>query len=123
MQAMMSERCEACGGMLEYRREDRAQGRFCQHCDWSVATTFFSALELDNTSYHVRVRGGDPHNGLHVAAVAKVSGQGFAAVRHLLHDTDPLVFTGKAPEVIKVRDMLRAAGLQWDILPPFPHTN
>lgn len=115
------DRCEACGCSLDYRREDRAQGRFCQRCDWSVATTFFSAIDIDETRYDIRLRGGDPYNGLHVAAVAKVSGQGFAAVRHLLHDNDPLVFSGKATDVVKARALLAAAGLQWEILPPFPH--
>jgi hypothetical protein len=122
---VMTDRCEACGAILglEFRRAERSEGLFCGRCDWSVATNFFSAVDVDETEYKVHVSGGDPHNGLHVAAIAKVSGQGFAAARHLLHDTDPVVFTGRALDVLKVREALKEAGLQMRTAPPFPHTD
>jgi hypothetical protein len=118
---MASERCEKCGGELEYRREGSVQGLYCKQCGWQVVTTYIPEIEVDETDYEVRARGGDFHNEAHVKAVADVSGRNFLGARKLLQESEPLVFRGKAPGVARVREVLGAAGIAYRIAPPFPY--
>ena len=117
---MASERCEKCGGEVEFRQEGSVQGLFCKSCDWSVVTTYIPAIQLDETDYEVRVKGGDFRNEAHVKAVAEVSGRNFLGARKLLQESEPLVYKGKAPEVARAQEVLAAAGVAIQILPPFP---
>ncbi len=110
-------------GELEARQEGHIQGWYCKNCGWIVATTYFPAIELDETDYEVRATGGDFHNEAHIKAVAEVSGRNFLGARKLLQEKEPLVYRGKAPEVVRAQDILTAAGVGVQILPPFPHSH
>src|SRR5688572_6974711 len=119
---MASERCEKCGGEMEYRQEGSVQGLFCKNCDWYLVTTHIPPIQLDETDYEVHATGGDFKNPAHVKAVAEASGRNFLDSRRLLQESEPLVYRGKAPEVARVHDVLIAAGVGVRILPPFPHS-
>lgn len=120
--AMTAERCTQCGSDMEARREGSTQGLFCKNCDWAVVTTYIPALLLDETIYEVRATGGDFHKNAHVKAVAEVSGRNFLGARKLLQEREPLVYTGKAPEVARAEAVLTAADIGIQITPPFPHS-
>jgi hypothetical protein len=120
---MASERCEKCGGEMEFRQEGSVQGLFCKNCDWYLVTTHIPAIQLDETDYEVRATGGDFHNEAHVKAVAEVSGRNFLGARKLLQESEPLVYRGKAPEVARAHGVLTTAGVGVQILPPFPHSH
>jgi hypothetical protein len=117
---MRPERCEKCGGELEFRVEGSVEGFFCKSCDWAVVTTHIPQIQLDETPYEVRVTNGDYHDERHVKAVAEASGVNFLAARNLLKETSPLVFKGEATQVAKIRRALETVGLTPDIRPPFP---
>lgn len=113
--------CPQCGGQTELRREGSTQGLFCTKCDWSVVTTVLPDIFRDTSSYEVRVISGDFKNDRQLKAVAQVTGGNFLASRKLLQQAGNfLVFTGAAPDVVAVRDVLSAAGLELTIEPPFP---
>lgn len=118
---MASEHCERCGLAMEFRREGSVQGLFCKQCGWSLVTTYIAAVRLDETDYQVHACGGDCRNQSHIKAVAELSGRNFLGARQLLEQHAPVVFKGKAPDVCRARDVLVAAGLSYQILPPFPH--
>jgi large subunit ribosomal protein L7/L12 len=118
-----SEHCEECGRELEPAREGSVQGLLCKNCGWAVITSYIPAIELDETDYEVRARGGDYRNESHVRAVSELSGCNFLNARKLLQQHEPVVFTGKAPGVLRARNVLSAAGLDYQILPPFSHTD
>ena len=120
---MASEHCENCGGEMEFRREGSVQGLVCQQCGWSLVTTYIPAIQLDETDYEVRACGGDYRNETHVKAVSELSSHNFLGARKLLQQHDPVVFKGKAADVVRARNMLVAAGLSYQILPPFPYTD
>lgn len=111
--------CEKCGSLMELRHEGSTQGLYCTRCGWSVVTTHISEVRLDTTEYEVRIRDGNYRNEQHVKAVAHVSGVNFLAARKLLQDTQPIVFSGKAVDVVRVREILVAAGMACVISPEF----
>jgi hypothetical protein len=115
-------RCDACGGELEFRREGSVQGYYCKNCGWSVVTTYIPEVELDETIYQVRVSGADYHNEAQVRAVASAAGTNFIEARRLLKDDPhPLIFEGRANQVVKARAALVAVGLRFAISPQFNH--
>lgn len=111
--------CEKCGSLMVARQEGSAQGLYCTGCDWSVVTTHIPEIRLDATEYEVRVCRGDYRNEQHVKAVSNTSGMNFLASRKLLQDTQPIVFKGEAVKVVRVREILVAAGLVCIISPEF----
>jgi hypothetical protein len=108
---------------MELRQEGSVQGLFCKSCGGYLVTTHIPAIQLDETDYEVRATGADFHNEAHVKAVADVSGRNFLGARRLLQEKEPLVCRGKAPEVARAQDVLSAAGVGVQILPPFPHSH
>lgn len=118
---MQPNTCEACGQKVEFRREGSTQGLFCTNCDWALVTTYIPQIELDETLYSVRISGTDLHDKNHIRAVSAVTGLNFIAARKLLQQDRPLVFEGKAPKVLEVRDTLASAGLSYLITPRFDY--
>ena len=103
------------------RREGSTQGVFCTKCDWSVVTTVLPDILRDTSCYEVKVTSGDFKSDRQLKAVAQVTGGNLLAARKLLQQSGHfVVFTGAAPAVAAVRDVLTAAGLGLAIEPPFP---
>ena len=99
--------------------EGSTQGMMCPSCNWSVVTTRIPEIQLDFTSYEVRISGGDYHNEKHVKALAKIANINFLAARKLLQEEQPLVYAGKASDIVKIREALIVDGLQCAITPDF----
>jgi hypothetical protein len=116
---MQPTNCEACGGDIEFRREDSVQGLYCKICDSAVVTTYIPRIDIDETIYRVRVLDADFHNEDHVRIVSAISGLKFLAARRLLQQEKPLMLEGKAPNVLQARDKLVNAGLRTEISPEF----
>lgn len=118
---MEPNKCEVCGGELEYRREGSTQGYFCKNCDWAVVTTYIPEIEMDDTCYEIRVANADYENASHIKAVSAVSGLNFLATRKLLQTRAPVVFRGMATEAVRVRAALAKEGLNCSFSPEFPY--
>ena len=118
---MRAEKCEACGGEVEFRREESVQGYYCKRCDWAVVTTYIPPIELDETKYQVRITGANYQDEKQVKVVSSASGLNFLQSRKLLQQENPVVFEGVASKVLKVRDALVGAGLHCNISPPFSY--
>lgn len=112
--------CEKCGSQMEAFREGRTQGLRCSQCDWSVVTTYTPPIQLDRTTYEVRIERGDYRDAGQVKAAAHVIGVNFLSARDLLKSSQPVVFSGDAQHVMQVRDSLLAAGVVVAIQPEFP---
>jgi hypothetical protein len=113
--------CPKCGGALEVRRDASTQGLFCTKCDWSAVTTYLPEILRDTTTYEVMVKSGDFKNGRHLKAISQIADVNLLAARKLLQGPgDFVVFTGLAHKVKSVRDLLAAAGLEFETRPSFP---
>ncbi len=111
--------CPECGGLTQVLREGLTLGLSCTRCTWSVVSTCIPEIQLDYTSYEVRVGGGDYRNRPQIKLVADISGVNFLEARKLLQQTEPLIFSGRAVDVVPVREALNRAGLVCTITPEF----
>jgi hypothetical protein len=118
---MQNQKCEQCGGELEFRTKGSVQGYFCKTCDWALVTTFIPDIQLDETIYKVTIADGDYRNKSQIKAVAEISNINFLSAQKLLRQRNVMIFQGEAPRVLKVRDTLNAVSLTYDIQPPFPY--
>jgi hypothetical protein len=113
--------CPKCGGSIEVRLDRSTQGMFCTNCDWAAVTSHLPEILHDSTRYEVRVTGGDFKNEQHLKKVAQLMGINFLEARKLLQGQRAfVVFAGPAHMAQAVRGTLSAAGLAFEIEPPFP---
>lgn len=110
--------CNSCGGELSLLREGRSDGLRCSCCGWSMVTTRFSDVEVDNQEYKVFCVG-DYRDLAHVRAVSKVMGCNFLMSREILRGESSLVFSGPAVEVVRVKRRLASVGVECVIKPDF----
>ena len=113
--------CENCGGQIEVRREGSTQGLFCTRCDWSLVTTYLPEIVSDETLYELSVTSGDYNSEQHIKTVAQLKDINFLAARKLLQtQLSFVVLTGKASQLMSIKEALQLAGLSYEIQPPFP---
>lgn len=112
-------RCPQCASPTEQIREGRVSGTRCPKCGWSVVTTETDAIDRDATLYEVRIIHSDYHNEAQVKTVARMLGVNFLQARRLLHEKDPLVFQGRAREVLRIKADMEKMHIPYSILPSF----
>ncbi len=76
-------------------------------------------IERDETIYSVYTIEANYQNAEQIKAVSSVSGMNYLDARKLLQQIKPLIFEGKAINIIKVKDILDSAGLKYEIIPEF----
>ena len=118
-EAAMNLRCPECGASTEAIKEGRTVGTRCTNCGWSVVTTHIPQIEQDTTVYAVRVMSVDPHDKQQVMLIAQLTNCNFLHARKLMQKTEPIVFRGRAPQVLAVKQSLIRANLAVAIEPEF----
>ncbi|WP_259758238.1 hypothetical protein [Pseudomonas sp. GCEP-101] len=111
-------KCESCGSILEPLRSGSSQGLICKKCGWSIVTTNISPIYLDERIYKITCRG-DYRDKSHVMAVAKITSSNLLSSREMLKKGDFLIFSGQAPDIIRVIDILKRASIEYSIDPYF----
>lgn len=115
----MNVNCPECGASTEVIREGRTVGTRCTRCNWSVVTTYIPPIEQDATVYSVRITSGDPHDRQQLMLIAQLAGCNFLQARKLMQEKEPIVFQGRASQVLAVKQSLRSANLTIAIEPDF----
>lgn len=110
--------CDSCGGELSLLSEGRCEGLRCSCCGWSLVTTRFPDIEVDDQEYKVFCSG-DYSDLAHVRAVSEVVSCNFLMSREVLRDESYLVFSGPAVEVVRVKRRLESVGVECVIKPDF----
>lgn len=113
----MFDKCEKCGGDVEYRQIDSVQGLFCKSCDWSLVTT--CVPELDEKIYCIYVLGANYRDSKHISAISSACSKNYLDVRKLLQQEKPKVLEGNASQILKAKLILESAGLKYEIIPEF----
>lgn len=103
------DKCEKCGGDIEYRQTDSVQGWFCKNCDWSIVAT--CVPELDEDTYCIYVLGVNYMDSKHISAISRACGKNYLALSRLLQQEKPKVLEGDASQILKAKSILESAGL------------
>lgn len=119
---LMQISCPRCGGELEEINEGFTCGGTCKNCDWSVVSTYIPEVLADTTQFEIRLMNGNHRDLRHLKAVAYFTGVNFLEARQLLQGPPGFaVCSGRASEILKVVEKLNLAGLNYEIVPPFPY--
>lgn len=110
--------CERCGEKLEVFRQASTQGLRCPNCDWSALTTQIPGVQVDETVYEVRCSG-NYKNESHIRVVSEITSLNFLMSRKALQEGVFIVFSGRAREALRVRNVLSSVGLTYRVSPEF----
>ena len=111
--------CEKCGAEVEFRQENSIQGLFCKNCGWIVFTTYIPEIYSDSNKYVVYITNPNFNDRNQISIISKISWLSYLEVRKLLQEDKPLIFSGRAPEVLKIKEKLDMEGISFEIYPKF----
>ena len=102
---------ERCGAGVTYT---------CPKCGWSVASTEFYSIDLDNTQYKIRLAEGTPVSKESLSLVSHMTGKNFIESKEIIENCK-VIFVGKAREIVKQKEYLTEQGVAFVIEPDFPY--
>ena len=113
-------RCEKCDSEMNYFQENQTCGWTCPQCGNSIATTYVSDLQLDETLYTLTLKPTDSASASDLKMLSKLSGLSILEARRLAFNGGTIT-TGKAKLVKEYRDKIELTGLKYDISPEFKY--
>ncbi|RED49752.1 hypothetical protein [Aestuariispira insulae] len=113
--------CSTCGTITQYRIEGRIQGQYCEICSaWQVVTTYFSALELDQTLYRLKIMVEHRLKPEQLKALSAMLNLNYLEIRRAIDQQKPLTLSGKAKDIGETIKTLTSVNLAFECQPPFP---
>lgn len=112
--------CEKCGSEMQNFREDHTCGTICPNCGWSCVTSYFSAIELDQTLYTIHIQKTPAPSLTMIRCVAKLIACNFITARSLL-ENGTAAYEGRAVDIRRAAESLKAASLSYSVTPDFPY--
>lgn len=114
--------CSHCGiGTLHESVEGSTLTITCDHCGYSIARTKMNPIYEDRTAYSLYLAKGNTTSKDSLRAVSRVAGCNYLAAKKLFATDNPLIFAGKAPEVLEKIRLLHDAGVRTRVEPEFPY--
>lgn len=113
-------RCEKCGAEMMVERCGCAVTYICPKCGWSVATTEWEPIDLDETEYVFRLAEGNAADKETLSLVSKMTGKNFIASKKAIEELD-VIYKGKARDAVEMKNKLNANGIHFTIEPDLPY--
>ena len=112
--------CDKCGAELRVDRCGCAVTYTCPNCGWSVATTEWDPIDLDETEYVFRLSEGNPVDKATLSLVSKLTGKNFIASKKAIEELE-VIFKGRARDAVEMRGFLDKSGIRYSIEPELPY--
>lgn len=112
--------CEKCGSEMLDFREDHTCGATCSNCGWSWATSYFTPIELDQTVYTIHIQKTQAPSLSMIRCISKLAVCNFIAAKSLL-ESGTAAYEGRALDIQRAAELLKAASLSYSITPDFPY--
>ena len=112
--------CEKCGSPMVSYLEEHTCGYKCPKCDNGWATTYFSPIETDTTTYDIVISVAKTPSAEQIRTVSKIAHCNFISSKTLLINGGKIM-SAKANEIIDSTKDLRKAGVSFSIKPDFPY--
>lgn len=112
--------CDKCGAELRVDRCGCAVTYTCPKCGWSVATTEWEPIDLDDTQYEIRLSEGTPVSKKILSLISAMTGKNFIDSKKIIEDCG-VIFVGKARDILEKKDFLTKQGVAFVIEPDFPY--
>ena len=124
---MNASRCQCDSPTTETRYEGNSQVLYCTKCgEPLLATTKLPDIDLDGTTYQIRLVPNEKPSVEQLKAIAKVTGANLLQAKELAAKSDSTsetstIFEGRAATVQRHRKELNMAGVEFEIAPDFPY--
>lgn len=116
--------CEKCGSLMRPLDSQKPIGMTCDKCGWGWATTFIEPIYNDTQIYTITLNSVASITKESVKTIAEITGQNYLQTKNALENLPQMVFTGKAPEVLKICHSLKSKPFfDFKISPDFPYDN
>ena len=112
--------CPECGAEIITERCGAGVTYTCPKCGWSVASTEFYPIDLDDTQYVIRLAEGTPASKEILSLVSHMTGKNFIESKKIIENCD-IIFAGRAREIVKQKEHLAEQGVSFVIEPDFPY--
>ena len=112
--------CDKCGAELRVDRCGCAVTYTCPNCGWSVATTEWEPIDLDETKYEIRLAEGTPVNKETLSLVSRMTGKNFIDSKKAI-EACGVIYVGKARDILEQKNFLAKQGVAFVIEPDFPY--
>lgn len=117
---MSNLKCEKCGAKMIHKIDGHTQGWYCTNCEWSVVTTYFSEIELDDTIYKIEVLPNNDTELDNIKIIAKFGNCNFILAKQLLN-VGGILLEDRAVNIHEKIDKLDVLGIKYTITPNYPH--
>lgn len=114
-------KCPECGGQLVNTVEGSTLIVSCKNCNWSVATTYISPIDADETLYSIALTKNNEMTVDQLKLISKMIGGNFLNAKRAINDSSVIITKAKAKTVAEARKKMDAVGLKYQITPAFPH--
>lgn len=112
--------CPDCGAELRIDRCGCAVTYTCPKCGWSVATTEWEPIDLDETEYAISIADGTVPDKKTLSLVSRMTGLNFIASKKLI-ESRGILWSGRARDAQEKIAFLKSEGLPFQITPTFPY--
>lgn len=113
-------KCEKCNTEMIYKQEEHSLLWLCPNCNWGIATTYNSPIELDTTDYTLHVISQHDLSINKIKCISKTFNCNFIKSKQsLLNGT--ISITDKAPNIVMIKDELDQINIKYHITPEFPY--
>lgn len=113
--------CPECGKELFSEIKGHSLTILCKNCDWRVATSYFSPIERDTTSYCLYVEKGQLLTVDQLRVICRQCKLNYLQLRKAMKDSDYLLYEGQAVELFKIKKELLEQKIKFFIMPDFDY--
>ena len=97
-------------------------GKTCPNHGWGWATTYIEPIYNDIQIYIVTLNSVASVTKDTIKTITEITGQNFLQTKKILENLPRIVFTGKAPEMVKICGILKLnQGVEFEVSPEFPY--
>ena len=114
--------CEKCGRKMMSADEKLPIGKTCPNCGWGWVTSYITPIYNDTQIYTVTLSGVTAVTKEDIQTIAEIMGQNYLQTKKVMESLPQIVFSGKAPEVVKICGILKSKqNFEFEIHPQFPY--
>ena len=114
--------CPECGkkGMIHIHHCSTGVTK-CNHCNYSVATTEYWPIQLDETIYSLIIKRINNISSRELNVIKKIINKSYPEIKELLSSSDYECYKGRADHIAKFLKILKDNSISYDIKPKYDY--
>lgn len=113
-------KCEKCNTEIIYKQKGHSLSWLCPNCNWGIATTYNSPLELDTTNYTLHIISQSNLSTDKIKCISKTFSINFIESKQASQN-GTISITDTASNIIITKNKLDQLEIKYQILPEFPY--